>query len=309
MADIGKKVSNTGTDADFVVGGNTQGLLQAQTADFLCGIIPNITSNSNWQDLPLQSSGLRGKTSWYVGDDLTIRLPQGAYTIGVNCPQVNNAPTAAYVQIRCIEGEAYSPNTGGWDAGNFGISGAFNLYVFSDTARIKFNWYYNPVVTTTSTGFYTITKIETLVPVYANVKSGGALQIDEDGNGYTENYFESETQVGYYTRADGKKKPVYKTYFSGNISVAASTESEIILSTGNVQYLLGIEGSAQIGASSRNMDINSSRGNGGNYDYYFGLNQDGSNMSFISWSKYTRVSTANAYKIWVKWCKLSDAWE
>jgi hypothetical protein len=43
-----------------------------------------------------------------------------------------------------------------------------------------------------------------------NLISGGAFQYDEDGNGYTENYFEGETQVGWYTRADGKKKPVYR---------------------------------------------------------------------------------------------------
>jgi hypothetical protein len=44
--------------------------------------------------------------------------------------------------------------------------------------------------------------------------SGGAFQFDENGNGYTENYDETQAvQVGWYKRADGKRKPVYRQIF------------------------------------------------------------------------------------------------
>jgi hypothetical protein len=44
--------------------------------------------------------------------------------------------------------------------------------------------------------------------------SGGAFQFDEGGNGYTENYDETRAiQVGWYKRADGKRKPVWRQIF------------------------------------------------------------------------------------------------
>jgi len=157
--------------------------------------------------------------------------------------------------------------------------------------------------------------IQTIPPMIAGhgaLVSGGAFQFDADGNGYTENYFESEIQVGWYTRADGKRKPVYRQYFTGQLSIAASTtdDRELIPETsGIVEQFLGATGTAQIGASSRMMDINSSRGDGGNYDYYFAVNQNSSGLSLMSWCKYTRVSTANTYRVRASYIKATDAWQ
>jgi hypothetical protein len=44
--------------------------------------------------------------------------------------------------------------------------------------------------------------------------SDGAFQFDENGNGYTENYDETQAiHIGWYKRADGKRKPVWRQIF------------------------------------------------------------------------------------------------
>jgi len=128
---------------------------------------------------------------------------------------------------------------------------------------------------------------------------------------YTENYSEAEQQVGWYTRANGDRKPVYKRYFTGQISVEGSVNDDLTLietNSGVVETFLGATGAAQIGASSRMLDINSSRGDNSSYDYFFAVNQNSSGLNLMSWCKYTRVGTANTYRVWASYTKATDAW-
>jgi hypothetical protein len=94
---------------------------------------------------------------------------------------------------------------------------------------------------TNTGGRFNIVLLETKIPIIAgqnNLVSGGAFQFDAQGNGYTENYFEAETQVGWYTRADGKKKPVYKKIIVSDNPVNASAWNNTHVSAVGVERVL-----------------------------------------------------------------------
>jgi hypothetical protein len=160
--------------------------------------------------------------------------------------------------------------------------------------------------------------VQTIPPMISGrgaLVSGGAFQFDADGNGFTDNFSEAETQVGWYTRANGEKKPIYRRAFTGYAVGAANTIVSVILMTG-VDAIVGYGGSWQ-------------RGNG-TYEYPMGMyftvsmavptatNVQTSNLVvgrgsgttdgqlvFGSLSDVARTGTSNnAYRIWVEYTKL-----
>jgi hypothetical protein len=134
------------------------------------------------------------------------------------------------------------------------------------------------------------------------------------GNTNTENYFETETQVGYYTRADGKKKPVYKTYFSGTIVTniyAIQYNALIDINSGIVETLLSSTGGCQTGLSnSPYYDINNTVFSGVGIDAHaFAVRQQNTGIAFLSSTGGYSGTGYNNYRIWCSYTKTTDAWE
>jgi hypothetical protein len=70
----------------------------------------------------------------------------------------------------------------------------------------------------------------------------------DEGIKYTNNYFETETQVGWYTRADGKRKPVRAETISGLPGMDAySWVNTEVSATGIERLLQGVVLSAEGG--------------------------------------------------------------
>jgi hypothetical protein len=145
---------------------------------------------------------------------------------------------------------------------------------------------------TVAGGFFNTVLLETKVPVIAGqglLQSGGAFQFDAQGNGFTDNYFEAETQVGWYTRADGKKKPVYKNIIVSDNPVNASAWNNTHVSAVGVERVL---------ESSLLSD------DGGAYTCYISItNVPG---YFVLLCKDSVGSNA---RVILKYTKTTDAWE
>jgi hypothetical protein len=161
--------------------------------------------------------------------------------------------------------------------------------------------------------------VQAIPPVIAGrgaLVSGGAFQFDEDGQGYTENYSEQETQVGWYTRADGKKRPVYKRAFTGNIVAAANTGTSVTLIASGVAQLMSYGGQWERGNGTYSFPVDYY--GPGNWEVPSSTNVNSSVLSltvgtgevtFGSKSNVERAGTSsNAYQVWVSYTKIADAW-
>jgi hypothetical protein len=159
-------------------------------------------------------------------------------------------------------------------------------------------------------------KKQMLAPIIAGqgaLVSGGAFQFDADGQGYTENYFETEVQVGWYTRADGKKKPVYsRMYISTTQSAAANTYYDETLAWG-VETILNAAGAWQTSTNYwtpfGEIDNPTATASGtqiiGTWSMVFlEISTGAITLKFI----HRAARTNMAAKVKVTFTKLSDAW-
>jgi hypothetical protein len=226
--------------------GNTQGIMVPQGADGLSFVPQGVASASASGVIILKPETVvfaRGMTidangffSVKEGDVFLVKFPMLVYT----GDSLFNAIIEQYsadktTLLDSIQTMAYSHPASCWapcvphTAAQDGFCRMI-FWVGSDVTNVAF--------TRPNRGSEcTITKISKLSPdIIANkgaLVSGGSFQFDEDGHGFTKNYFDTETAVGWWR--DGR--PVYARTFQKTFS-ATGPVLDILDNSGNIDLIV-----------------------------------------------------------------------
>jgi hypothetical protein len=298
-------------------------LVQAQGSRYCFATfaaVDSVTSNAQVNLVPVYKAGA---AEWISGNYIVVpkdgRYVIFAYPDYLRTSNLARRRTAVYLNDVIYSMTELNPLAGTTATGAFSCITTLLDLKAGDKVSISLFQY----GTTSSDGIsaggkFCVTLIEDVAPIIAgqgNLVSGGAFQFDAQGNGYTENYLPGTYQVGWRYNDLNQRKPIYRRYFEGTLTIAANTLSTTIL-LANVEWIRDPLVGRWDNGNGVLMPLNTYSTSGGGVPtatnvfmsrYY--IDNVIQNKNLV-WNTVSPVARTDAvYQIWVDCTLTTDAWQ